>query len=151
MSRTNQNNESVARKGPLGRRPLVAQRVRSIAGQGFSFIPNRFLLDGFFASLNPDELVLYFLLILAGDRHGMSFYHYDSICSLLRMPLDRYLMARNGLIQKDLIAFDGTCFQVLSLPREPPVGRRPLRTLEELEREDPATVRSLLEQSLRRK
>lgn len=37
----------------------------------------------------------------------MSFYQYDSICSLLEIPLETYLQARNALIDKDLIAFDG--------------------------------------------
>lgn len=134
----------------IGRTPLVPGRVRSIAGQGFSFIPNRFLIEGFFGSLSPDELVLYFLLVLAGDRHGMSFYHYDTLCSLLQMPVERYVLARNGLIAKDLIAFDGRSFQVLALPPQPPPAhRRVLRTPEELELEDPATIHCLLEQSLR--
>ena len=97
---------------------LIAERVRTIDG-GFSFIPHRFLADGFFASLIPHELLLYFLLVLAGDRNGISFYSYDKICTLLHMPLDRYIMARDNLIDKDLIAFDGTVFQVLQLPSAP--------------------------------
>ena len=56
----------------IGRAPVVADRVRSIAGQGFCFVPHRFLRDGFFASLSPEELLLYFLLVLAGDRYGVS-------------------------------------------------------------------------------
>ena len=32
------------------------------------------------------------------------------------MSLDQYVEARCALIKKDLIAFDGTVFQVLSLP-----------------------------------
>ena len=41
---------------------LDAERVRKIDG-GFSFIPHRFLCEGFFASLIPHELLLYFLLV----------------------------------------------------------------------------------------
>jgi hypothetical protein len=99
------------------RAPVRADRVRSIReGQGFAFIPNRFLRDGFFASLESNEQRLYLLLVLAADRRGQSYYHYDSICSLLEVTLDEYVEARNGLLEKDLIAFDGTRFQVLSLP-----------------------------------
>ena len=47
----------------IHRPPLVAERIRSIRGQGFAFIPNRFLLD-FFAELG--RMVLYVLLVLAG-------------------------------------------------------------------------------------
>lgn len=102
---------------------LNLDRVRRIEG-GFSFIQHRFLSDGFFSSLDPHELLLYFLLVVAGDRNGISFYNYDKICTLLQMNLERYIMARDDLIDKDLIAFDGTLFQVLDLPPKP-VGRAP--------------------------
>lgn len=105
--------------------------------------------EGFFAALNTDELLLYFLLVLAGDRNGMSHYHYDTLCALLRMPVEQYLSARNSLIQKDLIAFDGTRFQVLELPATPSAPKA-LRTAEELESDDDATVRCLIERSLQR-
>ena len=95
--------------------------------------------------LHDDELVLYFLLVLAGDRNGLRFYHYDSLCSLAGMTLDRYIAARNALIDKDLVAFDGRRFQVLSLPRD----AQPLQTQEELEDQDPATARLLIQNSLR--
>jgi hypothetical protein len=101
---------------------LNAQRVRRIDG-GFSFIPHRFLTGGFFSALDPHQLLLYFFLVLASDRHGLSFYSYDSICNLLQMSMDQYLQARNALIEKDLLAFDGTIFQVLDLPSEPPAPR----------------------------
>ena len=100
---------------------LNAQRVRRIDG-GFSFIPHRFLTDGFLSALDPHQLLLYFFLVLAGDRHGLSFYSYDSICSLLQMSMDQYLQARDALIKKDLIEFDGTIFQVLDLPLVAPTS-----------------------------
>ena len=103
---------------------LAADRVRKIDG-GFSFIPHRFLTDGFFAALSPHELLLYFLLVLAGDRNGVSFYSYDKICTLLQMTVDRYIMARDSLIDQDLLAFDGTLFQVLQLPDKPVLERKP--------------------------
>jgi len=114
------------------RTPLVPDRVRSIAGQGFAFIPHRFLRGGFFASLTANERSLYVFLVLAGDRYGISFYHYDSICALLRIPLDVSIEARNALIHKDLIAFDGSRFQVLSLPESPvQTSPKPLQTQED--------------------
>ena len=63
---------------------------------------------------------MYLFLILASDRHGLSYYAYDSICSLLAMTADQYIEARNSLIEKGLIAFDGTLFQVLELPAKAP-------------------------------
>ena len=97
---------------------LNPDRIRRING-GFSFIPHRFLCDGFLTKLHQMEILLYLFLVLASDRHGLSFYSYDTICSLLQMDLDQYIKARNGLIDKDLIAFDGTVFQVLELPAKP--------------------------------
>ncbi len=136
-------------KSRLGRRPIQPDRVRCIDGKGFAFIPNRFLQEGFFASLGIDELVLYFLLALAGNRSGLSFYHYDSLCSLMGMTIERYVAARNRLIDKDLIAFDGSRFQVLLLPKQVPEATPPLRTVDEFEQEDGATIRLLIEESMR--
>ncbi len=98
---------------------LMPERIRRIDG-GFSFIPHRFLLEGFLSSLNQEELLLYLLLIMASDRNGLSFYSYDTICTLLELNLDEYIASRDSLIKKDLIAFDGTLFQVLSLPQKQP-------------------------------
>ena len=97
---------------------LVADRIRRIDG-GFSFIPHRFLMDGFLEALSQPELLLYIFLILAADRYGLSYYSYDRICSFLHLSVEQYIEARNGLIKKDLIAFDGTLFQVLELPATP--------------------------------
>jgi len=124
---------------------IIPERLRRIAGQGFGFIPHRFLRDGFLATLERDELALYVFLVLAANRDGVSFYGYDAICSALSFTVDRYLAARNGLIAKDLIAFDGTRFQVLELPAQPVTSRSaPLTTQEELEEHDPATIRAIL-------
>ena len=103
----------------MKKRVLDPTRIRRIEG-GFSFIPHRFLADGFLASLNQKELLLYLFLIMASDRIGLSFYSYDAICSRLQLSVDEYIEARDGLIKKDLIAFDGTLFQVLSLPEKVP-------------------------------
>ena len=97
---------------------LDPRRVRRIEG-GFSFIPHRFLTDGFLSSLTQKEILLYLFLILVSDRYGLSFYAYDAICTLLQVCVDDYIEARDGLIRKDLIAFDGTVFQVLELPEHP--------------------------------
>jgi len=128
--------------------PLIDQRLRKISGT-FAFIEHRFLRDGFWASLDHHELLLYVFLVLVGDRNGLSYYSYDKICTLLRISVDNYILARNSLIEKDLIAFDGHLFQVLSLPQNcaiPPP--KPLRAKEEMEKKDPGTVHQLIIHSL---
>jgi hypothetical protein len=124
---------------------IVPERIRCIGGQSFGFIPHRFLRDGFLSALDRDELALYVFLVLAANRDGVSFYGYDAICSALAFTVDHYLAARNGLIAKELLAFDGTRFQVLDLPTQP-VRTRPatLTTSDELEEHDPATIRAIV-------
>ncbi|VBB43262.1 conserved hypothetical protein [uncultured Desulfatiglans sp.] len=117
----------------IEKRLLRPDRARKIAGS-FATIEHRFLREGFWAELSHHELILYLFLIVVGDRHGLSYYSYDRICSLTGLLADEYILARDGLIHKDLIAFDGRLFQVLSLP----CGSRT----------DRATVRQLIHQSL---
>ena len=131
-------------RNTIGRSPIIAERVRKIEG-GFCFVPHRFLHEGFFADLSQNELLLYFFLVLAGDRSGVSFYGHDAICTLLEIQNNTYLAARLGLVAKDLLAFDGCRFQVLSLPKVPcHVPVPPLKTQADLEENDPATIRALL-------
>jgi hypothetical protein len=123
--------------------PIIPQRVRRIDGS-FAFIEHRFLRDGFWSSLDHKELLLYLFLVMVGDRRGISFYCYDRICNLLEVSVDDYILARNTLIKKDLIAFDGKFFQVLSLPEKLVVTSRPLTNQEEMEKHDPATIHQLM-------
>lgn len=131
------------------RPPILPERVRRIDGQSFAFLPHRFLREGFLCSLTPDEQRLYLFLVLAADRTGTSFYHYDRICSILEMVVDDYLDARNGLLAKDLLAFDGSRFQLLSLPPKPLYKpSHALRADHQLQDDDPATVRQAIVASL---
>lgn len=123
---------------------LSPDRIRRIHG-GFSFIPHRFLCDGFLATLQQKEILLYLFLVLAADRYGLSFYSYDTICTLLQMNLDQYIYARNGLVDKDLIAFDGTVFQVLELPARPVSS-----SADQKHAGDQAAIAQLADRSLKR-
>ena len=124
----------------INKKVLNAQRVRSISGS-FAFLEHRFLRDGFWQSLSHHELLLYFFLTMVGDRDGISFYSYDRIISILRLRLDEYIQARDALIAKDLIAFDGHLLQVLSLPESPIFPSvRLLKTPEDMLEKDPATI-----------
>jgi hypothetical protein len=132
----------------IEKQPLCPERRRQITGS-FAFLEHRFLRDGFWSSLSQHECLLYVFLVLVADRNGLSYYGYDKICTLLRCTLDDYLVARNGLITKDLIAFDGHLFQVLSLPDQPLGGSTSaLRTAEHMQHGDPATIRQIIRQSL---
>jgi len=123
----------------IKKKVLNPQRLRQING-GFSFIPHRFVLDGFLATLDQKELLLYLFLVMVSNRNGVSFYSYDRICTLLELNLDQYIASRNSLIEKDLIAFDGTLFQVLSLPHKLP---------QQPKREDRSPVDELIQNSVK--
>jgi hypothetical protein len=122
------------------------QRVRCIHG-GFSFIPHRFLTQGFLASLEQKELLLYLFLILAADRYGLSYYSYERICSLLQITTEQYITARDALIKKDLIAFDGTVFQVLELPPKPLPA--PTVSSRRTGNQNPVPIADLIQQNLK--
>lgn len=133
---------------PSEKPPLCPERVRSITGS-FAFLEHRFLRDGFWARLNHHQLLLYVFLVLVADRNGLSYYSFDKICTLLRISLDEYLLARNALIDHDLLAFDGHLYQVLSLPAQPVANPSPpLCTPESMPEHDPATIRQILTRSL---
>ena len=102
----------------MKKRILRSDRIRHPDGR-FSFIPHRFLVDGFFKSLTLDELCLYLFLTLASDKNGVSYYGQKAICSHLHLQKNDYLKACRSLVQRDLIALDGVFFQVLKLPQKP--------------------------------
>ncbi len=132
----------------ITKKAVLPDRVRKIDGS-FSFIPHKFVTEGFFTNLNQHEILIYFLLAIVGDRHGLSYYSQDKLCIMLRMNIDDFITARNGLINKSLIAFDGFMFQVLSLPdKVVTVKEKPLTTQHDFESRDPLTIRKLIFESL---
>jgi hypothetical protein len=149
-SRPISNHSDIPEEHMENRKPLVCNRIRKIDGS-FAWIGHRFLRGGYFANLSQNELLLYFFLVLVADRQGLSYYHYDKICSLLCLTVDDYIVVRDQLIDKDLIAFDGTFFQVLSLPRM--VVNQPsklLKNRDDMETFDLATIRQIMRKQLGR-
>lgn len=134
----------------INRNPLVSDRIRKIDGS-FAWISHSFLRRGFFTSLTQNELLMYFFLVLVADRQGLSYYHYDKICSLLCFSLDDYIVVRDQLIEKDLIAFDGNFFQVLSLPRiTVNQSAKLLKNQDDMETFDLATIRQIMRKQFNR-
>lgn len=90
-------------------------RLRTIE-KPFAWIPFRLLKSGLFANLSDQAKLLYIFLCLAANRQGTSFYGDDRIQSYFQFDSGVIIQARNELILKDMIAFDGRLYQVLSLP-----------------------------------
>lgn len=95
---------------------IVPDRIRNIRQCTFGWIDHNFLHRGFLGRLSQEELLLYYFLITVADRNGVSFYDYERICQWLKLEMDDYLRARDGLCQCSLIAYHDGIFQVLSLP-----------------------------------
>ena len=100
------------------KRILNPSWVRKIEGS-FSWIDHRFITGGFIRDLSAVEILLYFFLVSVSDRNGLSFYHDDKICSLIKIGLTSLGEAREGLINKSLLAYEHPIYQVLSLPPQP--------------------------------
>jgi len=100
------------------KRLLHPERLRKIDGS-FSWIDHRFITAGFLPDLSTLEILLYLFLVAVSDRHGLSFYHDDRIASLLKIDLVSLGKAREGLVQRSLLAYEPPLYQVLSLPPEP--------------------------------
>ena len=97
---------------------LDPERVRKIEGS-FSWMEHRFITGGFFHEMSTVEILLYFFLVAVSDRNGISFYHDDRICSLLKITLPSLGEAREALIMRSLLAYEPPIYQVLSLPPQP--------------------------------
>ena len=98
-------------KEPIGR-----ERIRKIQGS-FGWIDHRLITEGFLEELSSTEILLYFFLITVADKNGVSFYHYNRICQLLKIDPQSYLEAHKGLIEKSLIAYGEGVYQVMDLPK----------------------------------
>lgn len=113
---------------PQRHRPLRPERLRKLEPP-FCWVPFRFLSSGWFQRLGPTACLLYFVLCLAADRQGISFYGDARLCRLLGVSAAELKAARRELCHLDLLAFDGSVYQLLSLPAQEAMPRRePLQT-----------------------
>jgi hypothetical protein len=94
------------------------ERIRKITGS-FSWIDHRFISGGFIRDLSREEILLYLFLVAVSDRQGLSFYHDDRICSLVKIDLAALGEARETLGERALIAWRPPVYQVLALPAQP--------------------------------
>ena len=99
----------------ISKQPIYSNKIRKIIGS-FSWIDHRILHDGYLKTMSPHEILLYFFLVLVGDKNGISYYCYDKICDLLKINPNEFVEARNQLLNKSLIAHKNGRFQVLQLP-----------------------------------
>lgn len=102
----------------MGRpKPLRPDRIRTME-RPFGWMPFRILTSGILAELTPAAKLLYFFLCLVADRQGLSFYGDKRLCVLVGLGGQQLGSARSELCRRDLVAFDGRVYQVLSLPED---------------------------------
>src|SRR5512146_800515 len=101
-------------------------RVRRINGS-FAWIDHRLLRNGFQAVMTHQDQSLYLFLVLAADRHGISFYRKEKICDAAGLEWGAFEVARDRLIDLKLIAFEPYSaaspnghYQVLPVDGRPP-------------------------------
>jgi predicted ester cyclase len=82
------------------------QRVRRIE-KSFAWIDHRLLRNGYLQVMTHQDQALYLFLVLAADRHGVSFYRKEKICDALDLDWVQFEVARDRLIDLKLIAFVG--------------------------------------------
>ena len=99
----------------IPKRLLVADRVRQVPRDGFSWIDRRFVRE-YAERLTGDAIALYFFLAAVSDKQGLSFYSDATIAARLRMREPAIVAAREELLDHDLVAYQHPLTQVLSLP-----------------------------------
>jgi hypothetical protein len=89
----------------------------------FGWVPFRIVHSGLLAQLSTGAKLLYFVLCTVSDRDGLSFWGEGRLCELLRLSATDLQQARTELCERDLLAFDGWLYQLLSLPQLLPIGK----------------------------
>ena len=110
-------------------------RVRKIENS-FAWIDHRLLRSGYLQVMTQQDQSLYLFLVLAADRHGVSFYRNEKIADVLGLDAPEFDVARDRLIDMQLIAFEpysalspNGFYQVLPVDGEPPDFGRQLADL----------------------
>ncbi len=94
------------------------KRIRTITNS-FSWADHRLITGGFLDDLSTYAILLYFFLIAVSDRHGVSFYHDDRICRIVKIDLRSLGEARQDLINRRLLAYRYPVYQIVALPEKP--------------------------------
>ena len=102
------------------------QRVRRIE-KSFAWIDHRLLRNGYLQVMTHQDQALYLFLVLAADRHGISFYRKEKICDVAGLEWGSFEVARDRLIELKLLAFEPYSaltpnghYQVLPVDGQPP-------------------------------
>jgi hypothetical protein len=82
----------------------------------FGWVPFRLLTSGILAQLSAEASLLYFFLSLVADPEGLSYWSDERTAQQLGLSQGLLEPARQELVERDLVEYDGRLYQVLSLP-----------------------------------
>ncbi len=99
----------------IQKRVLAQNRVRRLPRSDWAWVERRFLRD-FAPKLSGDAVFLYYILVAVSDKNGLSFYSDSSLAQIVRTSPKQLVLARQELIDWDLIAYEAPLVQVLSMP-----------------------------------
>jgi hypothetical protein len=88
------------------RKPVIPEpdRVRKVA-EGFGWLDHRLLREGWLEQMMTSEIAVYVFLVLAADRHGVSFYRREKIARILGLDIAEVARALGLLVKRGLVAF----------------------------------------------
>ena len=121
---------------------IDVKNIRRING-AFSWIDRRIITDGFLDALAATGILLYLFLIAVSDRNGLSYYHDDRICRILKIDLFGLGEARTDLTQRGLIAYKYPIYQVLKLPDKPVMPPTPAELAERKRKKDLSYIQKI--------
>ena len=97
---------------------LRPQRLRQIPAS-FSWVDHRLVRHDYLPRADHSAWALYLFLITVADAQGLSYYSDRAIGRHLKMDSVQLSVARQQLVQADLIAYQKPLYQVLALPEDP--------------------------------
>lgn len=95
--------------------PLRSDRVRQLESP-FGWTPVRVLTSGLLSELGTEAKLLTFFLSLTSDRQGLSFWGDARVQKQLGLSSNELSSGRAELCERDLLAYNGWLYQLLSLP-----------------------------------
>lgn len=126
----------------IHKRLLRADRLRQIPAS-FSWVDHRLVRDNYLGRCGHSAWTLYLFLLTVADAQGLSYYSDNSIGRHLHMAPTELALARQELIQADLIAYHKPLYQVLSLDPRPGRSSPPEKRLGQ-----PASLGDILRRAL---
>ena len=94
---------------------LRPERLRQVPEQ-FSWVDPALVQQRFIDRCEASSAALYLFLITVSDAQGLSYYGAATLARRLRLSDEQFAVARQQLIDLELIAYRSPLYQVLALP-----------------------------------